>query len=170
VACTQTAHLLRRGAHLLQSIREELAGSLEGGELIHRLLDAGPDLIQATHPRRELGSHAVEPADILPERACADCLLGDRVHFLRQLGDLLTNTADLRLHGGGALARGIEDGQPLLAVLYRVAEIGDPLADGVQPAVLQLESFAALPHLLAQVGERLAGRLLGVFDLLGGRL
>ena len=36
--------------------------------------------------------------------------------------------------------------------------------------MLQLEAFAALPHLLPQIGEGLAGGLLGLLDLLRRRL
>jgi hypothetical protein len=36
--------------------------------------------------------------------------------------------------------------------------------------MLQLEAFAALPHLLLEIGEGLPSRLLGILDLLGGVL
>ena len=50
------------------------------------------------------------------------------------------------------------------------AQVADPLAHGMEPAVLELEALAALPHLLAQVGQRLTGGLLRRLRLLLGRL
>jgi hypothetical protein len=78
----KTGHLLVGHSHLLQSIGQELPSALESRELFNRLLHPGPDLVQPAHARGQIRSHAVEAADILPERARAGGLLRQRRHLL----------------------------------------------------------------------------------------
>ena len=84
--------------------------------------------------------------------------------------NLLAHVPYLSLNRGGALARGVEGGEAGLTFLHRVAEVADPLAHRVQTTMLQLETFTALPHLLPQISESLTRSLLGILDLLRGRL
>ena len=89
---------------------------------------------------------------------------------VEELVDLLAHGPHLSLNRRRILAGRVQGGQTGLAFLHRIAEIGDTLAHRVETAMLQLEPFTALPHLLAQIGQRLTSRLLGFLGLRGHAL
>jgi hypothetical protein len=108
VALADAAHLLISHPHLLQAVGQELASALEGRQLLDRLLHTGPDLIQPPHPGRQVRGHAIQPGDVLPQRARAGGLLGERLDFLGEVGDLLAHVPNLVLYCRGALSRRIQ--------------------------------------------------------------
>ena len=166
VGLPEAGHLLVGQAHLLQPIRHQLPRALEAGEVLHGLLDARAELLDAPDARGHFADRGIDPRDIAAERAEPPGLLGDADDLAIQGGGLLAEGPHLRLHRGRALARGIEDREARLAFLHRVPEVADPLAHRMQTAIVQLEALTALPHLLAQVVERLTRRLLCLLGLL----
>ena len=165
MALAEPADLFVGDPHLLETIRHQLAGALERAEILDGRLDRGTQLFDPPHPRRHFGGDPVEPTDLLPQRRDPLLLLQQPAQLRGQLARLLAHAPHLGGDRCGALAGGIEHGEPALTLLHRVPEVGHPLAHRVQAPVLQLEALAALPHLLPEIVERLPGGLLRLLGL-----
>ena len=170
MAFAEASHLFVGHAHPLETVGHKLVRALERHEVLHRLIHVRLEVVDPLHPAGDLvGDVAIRSISCLSEdnRAASSA---STVQLGGELCRVLAEGPHLGLNGRGALAGGVEHIEPGLALLDGIAKVGDALAHRVQPPVLQLESLAALPHLLAQVGERLFGALHGVLILERGRL
>mgnify|MGYP006137865807 CR=1 FL=1 len=169
-SCTRfPVRMARRDS--LASVRLELSAGRASGRLVAELEDVsislGGKLVRGAHGYgSEPGPIIVNPGGsrhtsgspgCLEQYASGPAIPGQIPGQLEGNAGLLGETERRRVRGIGHR----DDAVRLGRLLVRVDHHRDPLAHRVQAPVLQLEALAALPHLLPEVVERLAGRLLG---------
>ena len=152
--------------HLLQPVGQHLVGALERGELPHGVVELGLEGLDPLHPLGGVARDRLELLGVLAHDGDAPRLVGQPRQLLGERAGLLAHAPHLRRDRRRALAGGVQDGEAGLALLHGAAQVRDPLAHGMQAAVLELEAIAALPHLLPKVHQRLASALLCRFRLL----
>ena len=156
LALADAQHFLVRDLRLLHGVLDQRVGAAQALDVLERDLNTRPQFLDALHLGAHLARLGAGRIEITANRAQLHNLALDVADLLGQRVQLRGRRLRLPLqldHGLAGFAQGLV---ALLEVGEGTAQVGDPLADGLKAAALEVEALDGIAHFIRHGGKILS--------------